>query len=168
MPATDKMSKMELPTCSPGPDHFREWMNMAVTPRAALLVDDSVAETELIVQLSASFNIQWTVCHTGELALDKLAYKKYQLIVLDLNLGKGNDEGVAIFRDIKKVCPTCPVLILSGHISNETIVEITRTGFAMFAQKPSVFDSNFFEQLFTALNIPRVGMEPKMTEGDNI
>lgn len=160
MPATEKLRRMEAPQCNPGPDYFKEWMQMVTVPRAALLVDDSTDETELIVQMSRGFNVQWEVCYTGEMALDKLGYKKYQLIVLDLNLGKP-PHGVELFRQIKKVCPMCPVLILSGHISNEVIIQVTSVGFAMFAQKPTVFDSNFFEQLFMALNIPRVGEQER-------
>ena len=167
MSAKPKTEQICLPSSSS--NHFNEWMAMASKPRAALLIDDSVEETELIVRMSAGFNIQWDVCYGGNLALDKLSYKKYQLIVLDLQLGVPPD-GVELFRKIKQVSPLCPVLILSGHISNEVIIEVTKVGFAMFAQKPTVFDSNFFEQLFLALNIPRMGkdeiQEPKIVIGD--
>jgi hypothetical protein len=133
-------------------DHFGEWMRIISTPKPALLIDDSKEETDLIVKQSEGFNIAWEVCYTGEMALDKLCYKRYQLVVLDLKLGH-------------------QVLILSGYITNEVIVDITRTGFAMFAQKPSVFTSDFFEQLFLALNIPKRSAENEThpsTPGEHI
>lgn len=151
-------------------DHFGEWMRIISTPKPALLIDDSKEETDLIVKQSEGFNIAWEVCYTGEMALDKLCYKRYQLVVLDLKLGH-QPEGVELYRRIKKACPLCPVLILSGYITNEVIVDITRTGFAMFAQKPSVFTSDFFEQLFLALNIPKRSAENEThpsTPGENI
>lgn len=136
-------------------DHFKEWMSITSAPKPALLIDDSASETELIVQMSNNFNIHWEVCYDGESAIQKLTLKKYQLVVLDLKFEAPLD-GVDLFRRIKKVCPLCPVLILSGHVSTEAVKQVTEIGFAMFAQKPTVFSSDFFEQLFLALNIPRV------------
>lgn len=172
MPNTNKIAKLDPDSAlNCGPDHFREWMKIVSRPRAALLVDDSKQETELIVKMSEGFNIQWDVCYGGEMALDKLGYKKYQLIVLDLNLNS-HPDGVELFRRVKYVAPLVPVLVLSGNITNEVIVEVTQVGFAMFAQKPTVFDSNFFEQLFLALNIPRMGQgevqEPSTVYKDHI
>jgi DNA-binding NtrC family response regulator len=157
---------------TPEPDHFRDWMLAASQPRAALLVDDSEPETMIVVQQSTDFNVQWEIAHTADKAIELISKKLYQLIVLDLQLGS-NVSGVDIFRRVKRTCPMVPVLILSGHITNQAIVEITSIGFAMFAQKPTVFDSNFFEQLFMALGIPRIRegaarVEPKVIEGDNI
>ena len=150
-------------------DHFDEWMKMTSAPKPALLIDDSKDETELIVSQSRAFNIRWDVCHDGKQALEKIQRNRYQLVVLDLKLGH-HPEGVELYQRIKQMAPLCPVLVLSGYITNDAIVEITRLGFAMFAQKPSVFTSDFFEQLFLALNIPKRPSEngPPTTLGDNI
>lgn len=167
---TTLLRKMQPPEKTSEADHFGEWMKITSTPKPALLIDDSKEETDLIVRQSEGFNIRWEVCYTGEMALDKLGYKRYQLIVLDLKLGCVPD-GVDLFRRIKRACPLCPVLVLSGYITNEVIVEVTKAGFAMFAQKPSVFNSDFFEQLFLALNIPKKGPENAdrpATPGENI
>lgn len=153
---TVTMRKMAHPGNLNPSSHFEEWMRITTQPKPALLVDDSKEETELIVKLSDDFNIQWEVCWTPDLALDKLGYKKYQLVVLDLKLNSAL-SGIEVFRRIKQACPMCPVLILSGYVTNEAITEITKIGFAMFAQKPSVFDSSYFQQLFLALNIPKRG-----------
>lgn len=139
-------------------DHFKEWMSITSSPKVALLIDDSQGDTEVIVRMSRGFNIRWEVAYTGLHALEKMEQKKYQLIILDFQLGSEPD-GVELFRRLKKSCPLCPVLVLSGHLSNDVIVQITQIGFAMFAQKPTVFDSTFFEQLFLALNIPRAEVE---------
>lgn len=167
---TTLLRKIQPPEKTIETDHFGEWMKITAMPKPALLIDDSKEETALIVRQSAGFNIRWEVCYTGEMALDKLCYKRYQLVVLDLKLGSVPD-GVDLFRRIKIACPLCPVLVLSGYITNDIIVEITKYGFAMFAQKPAVFDSSFFEQLFLALNIPKRGPEnelPPATPGENI
>ena len=142
-------------------DHFKEWMDIQSTPRSALLIEDSVNETNLIVHMSKDFRIKWDIAHNGESALRMIATKgRYQLVILDLILGT-HPDGVDLFRDIKKICPTCPVLVLSGHISNDIILRITNIGFAMFAQKPNVFDSDFFEQLFMVLGIPKIVPVPE-------
>lgn len=164
---TEMLRKITGPNVTQCEDHFGEWMKITSNPKPALLIDDSKEETEMIVRQSEGFNIKWEVCYSGEMALDKLCYKRYQLVVLDLKLHQ-NLEGVQLFRRIKQACPLCPVLILSGYITNEVITEVTKTGFAMFAQKPSVFSSDFFEQLFLALNIPKRGTEnepPSSTPG---
>lgn len=144
-------------------NYFSEWMEMASKPKLALLVDDSADDTELILRTSREFNIRWLSASGSVQALEMIrrrrdAGKQFQLIVLDLKIGSIAD-GIQLFKEIKSVCPSCPVLILSGYISNEAITEITKTGFAIFAQKPAVFSSDFFEQLFLVLNIPKAGQK---------
>jgi len=158
-----KRGETEFINMRPTEDHFKEWLDEVSAPRSALLIEDSEEERQLILRLSAPFNIRWSVASNGAEALEEVRKKvlensRFQLIILDLNLC-GPPQEAELFRMIKSVCPVCPILVLSGYITNEAIIQITKAGFAMFAQKPVVFDSNFFEQLFSALNIPRKGPE---------
>ena len=138
----------------------KEWMDAVSAPRKALLIDDNIDDCKIITDKSKSFNINWEVTHNGKEALEKIKDSLdcgtlYPLIVLDLDL-QSEPQGVELFRQIKKICPTCPVLVLSGYLTNEKITAIANEGFAMFAQKPSAFDSNFFTEFFLTLNIPKV------------
>lgn len=141
-------------------DHFDEWLKIVSTPRKMLLIDDNEADCELITSMSKDFNIDWVVANNGPeaFAVIQNSKRRINLIILDLKLGTPPD-GVELFREIKKSIPATPILVLSGHIDTDTIAEITRMGFAMFAQKPTIYDVGFFDQLFLALNIPRKGPE---------
>ena len=141
---------------------------MAGAPKEALLIEDDQEDCNLIVKFSQPFNVVWDVVHRGADALDRICSKvitgkKYNLIVMDLNL-KSPPEGVELFREIKRICPCCPVLILSGYISDSVIQGIRRTGLvANFVIKPAGFTPDFFTDFFNGLNIPRKGMDAQET-----
>ena len=145
-------------------ENQKEWIRLVSKPRRALLIDDDSNDCDLIVRMSDPFNIIWEVVSNGTDAIKKIKdAEHYDLIFMDLQLG-AYPEGVDLFREIKTVCPKCPILVFAGYITNNTIADVMRHGFAMFAQKPESLDSNFFSQLFLALNIPRKGPATKTKE----
>ena len=138
--------------------YFKEWLQETTNPQHVMLVDDSEMDRQIILRGSEEFNIEWTMTRSYEEAIRALAKqnnrKRFRLIVLDLNL-QSSPDGVALFRTIKETWPWIPVLVLSGHIDDRTITEMTKVGFVMFMKKPGNFDTRFFGELFFALSIPK-------------
>ncbi len=58
-----------------------------------------------------------------------------ELVVLDLDFGTGEPDGIEILGQIKKTVPALPVIILTGKGSVETAVDAVRQGAADFIEK---------------------------------
>lgn len=142
--------------------YFQQWLEETKKPKSLLLIDDSLDDCQLMLSMSEDFNVKWHVAHSIADAELKLEEYKYHLVVLDLYIQNEYDS-VALFRRIKKRWPDLPIMVLSGHITNQIISEMTKIGFVIFAQKPTSFSKAFFEQLFSALNIPRRPCQEKET-----
>lgn len=142
--------------------YFKEWLQETTNPRHVLLVEDSPTDIAMIIEQSKDFNIEWTVAQDYKAAVRELTNykKKFRLIVLDLNLRSAPD-GIELFRTVKGTWPWIPVLVLSGHVDDKTIEEMTQVGFVMFLKKPRSFDTRFFGELFFALNIPKKSGAPQ-------
>lgn len=133
--------------------YLQEWLEVAQKPKQLLLVEDSEGDCRMIVEMSKDFNVEWTVCRNVPCAERELTSRKFHLVVLDLYISSPRD-GVEFFKKIKKERPETPVMVLSGHLDDNIMSDMSRCGFVMFAQKPGSFTRIFFEQLFLVLNIP--------------
>ncbi len=58
-----------------------------------------------------------------------------ELVVLDLDLGRGRRGGIEICRDIREAYPDVPVLILTGNASIDDAVAAVKAGAADFVTK---------------------------------
>jgi DNA-binding NtrC family response regulator len=74
---------------------------------------------------------------TGTSLVNQLEHNRtgVELIVLDLDFGPGEPNGIEILRQIKKKWPELPVIILTGKGSVEGAVEAVQHGAADFIEK---------------------------------
>ena len=103
-----------------------------------LLVDD---EKDFIEVLSQRFEVQGfhvEAVYSGQDALELLAHKSYDAIVLDLSM-PGMD-GMETLKEIKKRRPNMQIIILTGHATLETGIEAMKLGASDFIEKPVDFD----------------------------
>jgi DNA-binding NtrC family response regulator len=158
-------------------DYYQQWMAEQVKPRRLLLVDDSMDDCVLIQRYTYPYHCEWIMANSlknAQYALDRMkSLGGFSLIFLDLKIGSNEFAGAEVFQVIKKQYPEIPIVILSGHLSTESIAMITRHGFAMFAQKPESFTDLYFKELFRIMNIPLRPMyihehrEPPSTEPES-
>lgn len=135
---------------------FDAWLKEQTRPKRLLLIDDSVDDCHLVQVLTRKFNCEWSVANSGSSAMDVLHETQASaltLIFLDLKL-KSPDDPIDLFAAIKSRFPSVPVIVMSGFIDSTFVGSIMKVGFAMFAQKPSMFTESFFDDMFRTLNIP--------------
>ena len=99
-----------------------------------LIVDD---EKNIRLTLSSTleaFNIASDTARSGKEALQKLAEKSFQLILLDLKLP--DLDGLEVLRLVTDQYPDLKVIIMTAYGSIEAAVEAMKTGAVDFLQKP--------------------------------
>jgi PAS domain S-box-containing protein len=101
-----------------------------------LIVDDDPALLEALPQALwlRIEGLQVDTCDSAAAALDKIRETDYDAIVTDIKM-PGMD-GLALLREIGKIRPSTPTLLITGHGERELTIEALRGGAYDFIQKP--------------------------------
>src|SRR3954463_13420296 len=99
-----------------------------------LIIDDEEEIRESIEMLLSSEGLSVHTASNGEEGLRKIEDNQYDLVLLDLMLpGK---SGMEIQRDIKRIDPTLPVVIITAMGALETAVTAIKEGSFDYIAKP--------------------------------
>ena len=107
---------------------------MNAKPRV-LIVDDEERFRTTMAKLLTVNGLEVTTVGSGKAALEELKAKPYDVITLDIRMPEMS--GLEALAEIKKVNPGIEVIILTGHASVDTAVEIMRLGGYEYLLKPT-------------------------------
>lgn len=74
----------------------------------------------------------------GETCLDRIAAEKYDVILMDINLGRGKMDGVETMRLVKQHpdYAAVPVIAITSYAMPEDEVRFLKEGFDFYFEKP--------------------------------
>lgn len=101
-----------------------------------LIVDDEEDIRRLIQGILEDEGYSTRQAASAEQAYARLEEKTPSLVVLDIWLQKGDEDGLKILARIKEEHPFLPVLMISGHGTIETAVNAIKIGAYDFIEKP--------------------------------
>jgi DNA-binding NtrC family response regulator len=99
-----------------------------------LIVDDEDDLLSTLVERLEFRGIRTVGVQTGEQALAKIRKQDFDIVVQDVKL-KGED-GVEVMKNIKQIRPNLPVILLTGHMSQESSREGLEAGAIDYVLKP--------------------------------
>lgn len=99
-----------------------------------LLIDDHEATRETISEVLEDAGHAVTIAENRARACAALADRAFDLVLSDLMLPDGS--GMEILEESKRLHPTTPVVMITGHGSIENAVEATRLGAYEYLTKP--------------------------------
>ncbi len=102
--------------------------------RAVLLIDDHEATRETIAEVLESAGHEVTAAENCARALEIVESRDFDLVLTDLKLPDG--DGMHILEHSKRLHPSTPVVMITGHGSIENAVEATRYGAYEYLTKP--------------------------------
>ena len=111
-------------------------INMTDKPAEILIVDDEVDIRHLIQGILEDEGYICSSVASAEEAYAAIAEKAPDLIVQDIWLQGGEDDGLAILKNVKDQHPTLPFVMISGHGTIETAVSAIKDGAYDFIEKP--------------------------------
>lgn len=103
-----------------------------------LLIDDEEAFVTTLQERLEMRGFLARVALDGQSGLDKIAEEPPDVIVLDLRMP--GISGVEVLRRIRKQWPGIPVIMLSGHGSDQDFETCMNLGAAMYHKKPLDID----------------------------
>lgn len=113
-----------------------------------LIVDDEAGFGDVLRKRMARRGVDATPSTSGEEAVRILREREFDVAIVDLKLqGMG---GVEILKVFKLMAPEMPVLMLTGHGSEEAREECMRQGADGYLSKPMDFDRLLVKTLHVA------------------
>ena len=100
-----------------------------------LLVDDEFGFVDVLRKRLTKRNMTVTVAYSGTEAIQRLRKQDFDVAVLDLKLE--DMDGIEILRIFKKLVPDMPVIMLTGHGSEQAAREGIACGAFDYLTKPS-------------------------------
>jgi DNA-binding NtrC family response regulator len=102
---------------------------------STLVVDDETDFLETLVKRLQKRRIDAVGVTSGEKALETMAQKRFDAVILDIKMPGGMD-GIETLREIKRHHPLTEVILLTGHGSVETSIEGMKMGAFDYLLKP--------------------------------
>lgn len=106
---------------------------MPDSPRV-LVVDDEEHFCRSLLKILSVRKIPAFAVHRGETALEELARNPYDIVLLDVKMP--GISGIEVLKRLKAQGNQAEVIVLSGHASMETAVEIVKYGAYDYLLKP--------------------------------
>jgi DNA-binding NtrC family response regulator len=103
-------------------------------PIKLLLVDDEIGFLQVLSKRIARRRIKVATAASGLEAIQLLRRQDFDIAVLDLKMEDMN--GIEVLKIFKKMTPEMPVIMLTGHGSEESAVEGMKQGAYDYITKP--------------------------------
>ncbi len=104
-----------------------------------LIIDDNAAVTIALEVLFSLHDIASLRAASPSEGLELLGREHVDLVIQDMNFTletTSGEEGVALFREIRKRCPDLPVILLTAWTHLDAAVELIKAGAADYLSKP--------------------------------
>jgi DNA-binding NtrC family response regulator len=104
-----------------------------------LIVEDQPAVAKALRVLLDLNDIDAEVTPSPEAALRAVGRRDVGIVLQDMNFSPGatsGEEGVALFRELRRADPELPVVLLTAWTSLETAVQLVREGATDYVAKP--------------------------------
>jgi len=124
--------------------------------KKALVIDDEQIVLDSVGTLLRDEGFDVDVCLSGRKGLDWAIERKYDVILTDIRMP--DIGGIRVLRDIKRIHPSLPVIMITGYASVDSAVQAMKLGAADYIEKP--FEP---EQLIDSVN-RALGVSPETEE----
>ena len=105
-----------------------------------LVIDDVKHQREIAVLMLGRLGYRAEAVASGEAAIDYLAHKHADLLVLDMIMAPGMD-GLETFEQIRKINPRQKAIIVSGYSETERVSRTQALGAGEYIKKPYTLEA---------------------------
>jgi len=124
--------------------------------KKALVIDDEQIVLDSVSQLLTDENYEVDISLSGRKGLDWAIERPYDIVLTDIRMP--DIGGMKVLRDIKRVDPSLPVIMITGYATAKSAVQAMKLGAADYIEKP--FEP---EELLEAV-ARALGMAPEAEE----
>ena len=101
-----------------------------------LIIDDNSDIREILNDLILEAGYSTRLAANYNQALTEIDKKLPDIAIIDVKLDKGDNDGIELLNQIKKIDDNVPVIMISGHANVQMAVDSLKLGAFEFIQKP--------------------------------
>ena len=116
-----------------------------------LIVDDEPQVAEVLARSLAREGHSAKIAHSGEEALQLLGRSEPDALFLDVSMPGMN--GLDVLSRVKRMRPSLPVVVITGHATEDELEEVRRLGAVDVIAKPAPL--THYQQALRRLDTPR-------------
>jgi len=122
-----------------------------------LVIDDNLDIRQLISSILRDEGHLVREAANFDQALGEIKKKLPDVAIVDVKLDKGDNDGIELLSNIKKIDDDVPVIMISGHANVQMAVDSLRLGAFEFIQKPFSTERllNFLNRAIENVNLKR-------------
>jgi DNA-binding NtrC family response regulator len=124
--------------------------------KKAIVIDDEQIVLDSVSQILIDEDYEVDVSLSGREGLDWAIERPYDIVLTDIRMP--DIGGMRVLRDIKRIKPSLPVVIITGYATAKSAVQAMKLGAADYIEKP--FEP---EQLLEAVS-RALGISPEAEE----
>ncbi len=91
-----------------------------------LVVDDEKSMCQFLSIMLRKEGYEITAVNSGKKAIEEIAASRYDVVLTDIKMA--GMDGIEVLREIKRVDPTMPVVIMTAYASQKTAIEAVNQG----------------------------------------
>jgi len=91
-----------------------------------LIVDDEKSMCQFLSIMLRKEGYQITAVNSGKKALEAIVSTRFDVVLTDIRMN--GMDGIEVLREIKKIDPTIPVVIMTAYASQKTAIEAVNQG----------------------------------------
>jgi DNA-binding NtrC family response regulator len=99
-----------------------------------LVVDDDAIVIKSCKRILEAEGLEVSTVPSADEALEMIKKYEFDLLLIDVKMPK--HDGMFLMREIKKVIPDMPIIVMSGYPTPETISDVLKLGATQFIPKP--------------------------------
>ena len=102
--------------------------------KKALVIDDEQIVLDSVSQILIDENYEVDVSLSGREGLDWAIERPYDIILTDIRMP--DIGGMRVLRDVKRIKPSLPVVIITGYATTKSAVQAMKLGAGDYIEKP--------------------------------
>ncbi len=99
-----------------------------------LVVDDDAIVIKSCKRILEAEGLEVSTVPSADEALEMIKKYEFDLLLIDVKMPK--HDGMFLMREILKVIPEMPIIVMSGYPTPETVSDVLKLGATQFISKP--------------------------------
>jgi two-component system response regulator PilR (NtrC family) len=104
----------------------RQAKEVSMAGERILVVDDEKSMCQFLSIMLRKEGYDITTVSTGKKAIEEVSGSRYDVVLTDIKMA--GMDGMEVLREIKRIDPTMPVVIMTAYASQKTAIEAVNQG----------------------------------------
>ncbi len=102
--------------------------------KRVLIIDDEQVVLDSVDKILTSYGYDISTTSTASIGVRRATNEPFHIVLTDIRMP--DMDGLTVLRDIKRVKPTLPILIITGYATVDSAIQAMKLGAVNYIEKP--------------------------------